>query len=92
MTEEQKKERFTYCNCPECIENCAFYWQESDYYGEVDEGCYFGQFKPEFQPNTSLVCYLPRFIQKIILKKLQEKEVDDYAEWCEENCEGVKLC
>lgn len=42
MTEEQKKERFTYCNCPKCRKHCAFYWEE----------------------------------------------VDDYAEWCEENCKG----
>ena len=89
MTEEQKKERFTYCNCPECVKHCAFYWQERDYYGEIDEGCYFGQFKPEFQPNTGLVCYLPSFIQKIIFRKLLRKEVDDFAERCEENSEGA---
>ena len=66
MTKEQKKERFTYCNCPRCRKHCAFYWQEFCYYtGDGDEGCYFGQFEPEFQPNTTLVCYLPNFIQKI---------------------------
>ena len=62
-----------------------FFWEEHDgYSGEWDSGCYFGGFRPEFQPNTPLVCWLPKFIQKIILKKLVREDIDNFVEWCEE--------
>ena len=69
MNEKKRKERFTYLGCSDdkcCTKDCAFYWIEQDYWGEYDEGCYWGQFEPKYQPRTKLVCYLPPFIQKII--------------------------
>lgn len=70
MTEQKRKERFTYLGCCDdehCTKDCMFYWHETDYWGECDEGCYWGQFNPKYQPRTKLVCYLPRFIQKLIM-------------------------
>ena len=51
-------------NCILSKKKCAFYWQESDYYGEVDEGCYLCS----KNCHTKILCYLPYFMQKIILE------------------------
>ena len=68
MTKDKIKEWFKELGCADnCIlskKKCAFYWQESDYYGEVDEGCYLCS----KNCHTKILCYLPNFMQKIILK------------------------
>lgn len=74
MTEENAKNYFGYLGCADnCIlskKKCAFYWQKSDYYGEVDEGCYLCS----TNCRTKILCYLPYFLQKIILIIMEYRE------------------
>ena len=67
MTKDKVKEYFKELGCADNYilskKKCAFYWQESDYYGEVDEGCYLY----DFNCHTRIFCYLPYYIQKLIL-------------------------
>ena len=87
MSVSKQEDWFKHMECIDtCIEKkkCAFYWQECDYWGEYDEGCYWGSLKPEYMPKTRLVCILPYFIQKIIYNKIQRKDIDDFVEYVEQ--------
>ena len=74
MTKEEAKNYFKYLGCADKFilskKRCAFYWWERDYWGECDEGCSLCN----FNCYTKILCYLPYFIQKIILRIMEYVE------------------
>ncbi len=60
---------FDYLGCADTnIIDCPFYHCEHDYWDEYDEYCYFSNCI--HKPKTKIICYLPKFIKKILKKIL----------------------
>lgn len=55
------------CDC----ENCPLSWEVRGY-DDVDCGCYMAEYGD--YPKTDLICKLPRWIKKILLKHKLESE------------------
>jgi len=74
MKKEEAKNYFKYLFCADKFilskKRCAFYWWEQDYWGECDEGCYLCK----KNVRTKFLCYLPYFVQSIILRIMQHIE------------------
>ena len=57
------------CDC----EHCPLSWEYRSYEGECyDCGCYMAEHGKDY-PKTDLICMLPNWIKKILLKDKQKK-------------------
>ena len=56
------------CDC----EYCPLCWEERGY-DDVDCGCYMAEVGEDY-PKISLICMLPDWIKKILLKRITESE------------------
>lgn len=66
-----KRKNWTELHCwykRDC-EHCPLSWADIDYWGECNDcGCYMAKHGKDY-PRTSLVCMLPRWIKKILLRR-----------------------
>lgn len=70
------------CDC----QNCPLSWVEQLYDG-YDCGCWVAEFGEEY-PKSLLVCMLPKWAKKILLRRVekrQEKEDLEYLKYLNEN-------
>lgn len=56
------------CDC----KNCPLSW-EVRYYDDWDGGCYAAEYGEDY-PRTLLICMLPNWIKKIMLKHIERSE------------------
>lgn len=64
---------------PDC-ECCPLSWEERGYEGECyDCGCCMAEYNQEY-PKTTLICMLPNWIKKILLRRKIEKSVRNFKE------------
>lgn len=72
--ENGKHKNWTELHCwHECdCEHCPLSW-EVRYYDDVDCGCCMAEFGKDY-PKTMLVCMLPNWIKKILLKHKTKSE------------------
>ena len=70
--ENNKHKHWTELHCwyePDC-ECCPLSWEDSSYEGECNDcGCYMAEYSNDY-PKSMLICMLPRWIKKILLKKV----------------------
>lgn len=68
-----KRKHWTELRCwyePDC-EYCSLSWEDRGYEGECNDcGCYMAEYGNDY-PKTMLICMLPRWIKKILLKKVK---------------------
>jgi hypothetical protein len=58
------------CDC----EHCQLSWEDRSYEGECyDCGCYMAEYGKDY-PKTDLICMLPNWIKKILLRYKTESE------------------
>lgn len=68
--ENGKHKSWTELNCwyEEDCEHCPFSWEDRGYEGEVyDCGCYMAERGNDY-PKTFMICMLPNWIKKILLR------------------------
>ena len=72
--ENDKPKHWTELHCwYECdCEHCPLSWEVRGY-DDVDCGCYAAEYGEDY-PKTSLICMLPRWIKKILLRHKAESE------------------
>ena len=73
--ENNKHKNWTELHCwYECdCEHCPLSWEDRSYEGDCDCGCYMAE-NGEDCPKTLLICMLPDWIKKILLKHKTESE------------------
>lgn len=78
--ENDKPKHWTELHCwYECdCERCPLSWEVRGY-DDVDCGCYMAEYGD--YPKTALICMLPRWIKKILLKHKQKSEKQIYKEY-----------
>ena len=65
------------CDCA----GCPLSW-EVRLYDDVDCGCYMAEFGEEY-PKALLICMLPRWIKKILLRRVENREKKAELEYLE---------
>ncbi len=82
----EKDKQWTELHCwYECdCQNCPLSWVEQGY-DDCDCGCWMAQYGEEY-PKSLLVCMLPKWVKKILLRRVekrQEKEDLEYLKYLE---------
>lgn len=77
LASNSKSKDWTELHCwyePNC-ECCPLSWEERGYEGECyDCGCCMAEYNQDY-PKTELICMLPNWIKKILLRRKIEKSV-----------------
>ena len=71
--ENDKPKHWTELHCwYECdCEHCPLYWEVRGY-DDADCGCYMAEYGEDY-PKTDLICMLPNWIKKILLRYKTER-------------------
>ena len=65
------------CDC----ENCPLSWEDRGP-EDVECGCYLAEYGEEY-PKSLLICMLPRWIKKILLRRAEKRQEKQYLKYLE---------